>query len=123
MEQEKKQTETGSGKCSLYAVLLGSALVLWLWHSGKKHNESKPPAERCLSAWDGSHGGMVSATKALMNDPGSFEHIETRYIDRGQEIDLIMKFRGRNGFGGMVVQTVRGTIDTDCNIIAGPSGL
>lgn len=120
MEQEKKQPEAGSGKCSLYAVLLGSALVLWLWAGGKNHSESQTAPERCLSAWDGSHPEMSREVKAMLNDPESFDHIETRYIDRGNEIDLIMKFKGTNKLGGVVTNTAKATINKDCNLVAGP---
>lgn len=70
-----------------------------------------------FSAWDGSHRALVSAVKEQMNDPGSFEHVETRYVDKSDHLLVIMRFRGRNGFGGVVTQTVSAKIDMSGNII------
>lgn len=59
-----------------------------------------------FSAWDGSHRDLVKLVKENMNDPKSFEHVETRYIDDGDGITVYMKFRGNNAFGGLVLNEV-----------------
>jgi len=64
-----------------------------------------------FSSWDGSHPGLVKAVKAGMHNPESFEHVETRFSDQGETISVIMKFRGTNGFGGVVTQSVIGLVD------------
>jgi hypothetical protein len=118
MEQQPKK----SGKGCLILFIIAFFIIALSWYSGKKHREAQTPAQQCLSAWDGSNTALVDATKQKMNDPASFEHIETRYIDRGQQIDLIMTFTGKNAFGGTVKNTVTGTINTDCELIRGPVG-
>ncbi|WP_371380852.1 hypothetical protein [Sporomusa aerivorans] len=57
-----------------------------------------------LSAWDGSNRALEKYIKNNMNDPKSYEHVETRYsIDYDQGIaTVVTKFRGKNGFGGVV---------------------
>ena len=62
-----------------------------------------------FSAWDGSHKALTLMIKDSMNDPNSYEHIATRYIDRGETLFVITEFRGKNAFGGMVKTTVRAT--------------
>tara|TARA_R110000823_G_scaffold309594_1_gene433945 strand:+ start:10798 stop:11442 length:645 start_codon:yes stop_codon:yes gene_type:complete len=65
-----------------------------------------------FSAWDGSCRNLERSIKNNMNDPDSYEHIETRYSydpDEGY-FDVITKFRGRNGFGGMVVNAVKAKV-------------
>jgi hypothetical protein len=74
--------------------------------------------EAQFSGWDGSHRGMERMIKASMNDPGSYEHIETRYRDMGTKIRVTEKFRGRNGFGGMVVNTVTADFDLNGGLLA-----
>tara|TARA_R110000851_G_scaffold80625_1_gene177313 strand:+ start:274 stop:618 length:345 start_codon:yes stop_codon:yes gene_type:complete len=73
----------------------------------------------CLSAWDGSNSSVVRNVKYKMRDPKSFEHIETRIapVSNGQHT-TVMTYRGRNGFGGMVVQTEYATIsNSSCSVI------
>lgn len=73
--------------------------------------------EQQFSAWDGAHRNFERLIKAAMNDPDSYEHIETRYRDMGDRIRVSCKFRGRNGFGGMVVNTKIADFDIDGNFI------
>lgn len=73
--------------------------------------------EEQFSAWDGAHRNFERLIKAAMNDPDSYEHIETRYRDMGDRIRVSCKFRGRNGFGGMVVNTKIADFDIDGNFI------
>lgn len=66
-----------------------------------------------FSVWDGSHIALKRLVKAAMNDPDSFEHIDTRYIDHGETLFVVMEFRGRNAYRGMIKQTVRANVDVD----------
>ncbi|WP_338608073.1 hypothetical protein V6617_16830 [Pelagibacterium nitratireducens] len=68
----------------------------------------------CLSSWDGSNRALVDTVKNSMREPGSFEHIETRItpVNNGQHT-IIMEYRGRNGFGGMSVETATGTLSNN----------
>ncbi|GAB5488972.1 MAG: hypothetical protein Pars2KO_25420 [Parasphingorhabdus sp.] len=74
----------------------------------------------CLSQWDGSHDGVKTRTIAVLRDPDSFEHIETRITSRkthGQH-GIIMKYRARNGFGGMDAGEALANISSiDCSIV------
>lgn len=123
-QQENTTSKNNNGWAFVMIVVL--VVIIYAWCTGRKERvkeEAQNPAERCLSDWDGSHKGLVDATKALMNDPGSFNHVETRYsyTPGGNEVFLTMTFRGKNGFGGTVTQTVTGTIDRDCNLTKGPT--
>ena len=72
--------------------------------------EQKRKGFHCLSTWDGSHSGVVRQVKAVMNDPDSFDHVETLVSpnNNGQHV-FTMKFRGRNAFGGVVTNAAKGT--------------
>ena len=76
-------------------------------------NVSQPDqsAEAFFSGWDGANKELVSAVKASMHDPKSFEHVETRYTDRGDSFGILMTFRGTNGFGATVIHQVTADID------------
>ena len=73
--------------------------------------EEKRKGLHCTSAWDGSIRSVVRNVKYRMKDPKSFEHIETRIapVSNGQHT-AVMTYRGRNGFGGMVVETEYTTV-------------
>ncbi len=80
--------------------------------------ERKEKILRQFSAWDGSHSGLKRLVKDNMNDPGSFDHVETTYSDKGSYILVQMKYRGKNGFGAKVLEMVTAKIDIDGNIIS-----
>lgn len=53
---------------------------------------------------DGRNYQVIQAVKKSMNDPDSFEHIETQHVDQGSgDVAITMMFRGKNAFGGKVV--------------------
>lgn len=58
----------------------------------------------CLSPVDGSHPDVVRVVKDRLADPDSFQHIKTLVFpaDAMGRHRLLMTYRGRNGFGGMV---------------------
>ncbi|MGE8499388.1 MAG: hypothetical protein ACN6O6_17945 [Pseudomonas sp.] len=65
----------------------------------------KKEVEAQFSGWDGSHRTFERLIKQTMNDPDSYEHVETRFADNGDYIRVFTKFRGKNAFGGMVVDS------------------
>lgn len=73
--------------------------------------------EKYFSAWDGSHIGLTKVIKESMNDPKSYEHVETRYGDKGDYLLVSATFRGKNAFGGVVKNTVVAKVDLDGNVI------
>ncbi len=83
--------------------------------SEKKNRKEK--VEKQFSSWDGSHLGLTSIIKRSMNDPDSYEHIETRFRDDGNSIFVITEFRGKNAFGGKVKNTVSARVDFEGNVI------
>ncbi len=75
--------------------------------------ETQKYGHHCLSIWDGSHPDVVRQVKRLLNDPDSFEHDGTSTWPVNAEGDntVLMQFRARNGFGGMVKGRATGTFD------------
>ena len=75
--------------------------------------------DNCFSAWDGYHRDLVKYVKGLMNDPKSFEHVNTTYVMTNDGYAIInMVYRGRNALGGIVTESIKAKIDPlDCSII------
>jgi len=70
-----------------------------------------------FSVWDGSHRTLEKLIKATMNDPRSYEHVETVYWDMEEHLIVRTTFRGKNIYGGVVPNWVKAKIDLDGNII------
>ena len=83
-----------------------------------KAAEERKSGFHCLSSWDGSHRGIVDALKESLRDPDSFQHVETRITPtdaKGNHM-LLMKYRARNGFGGMNIGQLAAIVkDADCS--------
>ena len=84
---------------------------------GTPKTERQLKVENQFSSWDGSHPGLERLIKESMNDPDSYEHVETRFRDDDDYIFVITKFRGANAFGGKVVNTVSAKVDFNGNVI------
>ena len=73
--------------------------------------------EKHFSAWDGSHYGLTRVIKKSMNDPDSYEHVETRVWDRGDYLFVETTFRGKNAYGGLILDHVTARVDLNGNVI------
>lgn len=71
-----------------------------------------------FSSWDGSHRYLVNLIKENLNDPKSFDHVETNYWDRGDYLTVKMKYRAKNAFGGLILQNVTAKSDYKTNVIS-----
>ncbi len=75
--------------------------------------------EDCLSSWDGSNRELVKLVKESMNDPKSFEHVETRYRLYNGYAVITMQFRGKNAFNATITNSVTAKINLeDCSVIS-----
>jgi hypothetical protein len=71
-----------------------------------------------FSLWDGSHTKFTQAIKASMNDPSSYQHVNTTYVDLpGDRLVITTTFRGKNAFGAVVTNTMMGIVDLSGNVI------
>ena len=61
--------------------------------------------------WDGSHIELTKIIKNSMNEPDSYEHVETVYWDMGDHLVIKTTFRGKNAFGGVVKNWVKAKAD------------
>lgn len=77
----------------------------------------KEKVESQFSAWDGSHRGLTRIIKEAMNDPGSYDHAETRYSDKGSYLIVRTVYRGKNAFGGIVKNAITAKVDLNGNVL------
>jgi len=70
-----------------------------------------------FSSWDGTHRNLVKYVKEHMNDPKSFEHVETKYVDKGELLIIQMQFRGKNKFNATVLNTIYAEADMEGTIL------
>lgn len=84
---------------------------------GTPKTERQTQIEKQFSAWDGSHIELTKLIKKAMNDPGSYEHVETVYWDMKDHIVVRTTYSGKNAFGGRVKNWVKAKVDNNGNII------
>ncbi|MFC3713713.1 zinc ribbon domain-containing protein [Sphingoaurantiacus capsulatus] len=118
-----KKPDSSAGAIGCLGLL--AIIFLISMCSGNDENKKNPAQEaaeaaeekrkgfHCLSAWDGSHRAVVDSVKASLRDPDSFEHDETKItpVDEKGKHALSMKFRARNGFGGMNLGVAIASVD------------
>lgn len=71
-----------------------------------------------FSAWDGTNSYLVDLVKRNLNDPKSFEHVETTYADKGDYLLVKMTYRAKNAFGGLILQNVTAKSDYKTDTIS-----
>lgn len=84
---------------------------------GTPKTERQIQLEKQFSAWDGSHMGLTKIIKKAMNDPDSYEHVETKYWDMKEFIVVRTTYSGKNAFGGRVKNFVKAKFDDAGNLI------
>lgn len=84
---------------------------------GTPKTERQIQIEKKFSAWDGSHSKLTDVIKKAMNDPDSYEHIETVYWDMKDYLIVKTTYSGKNAFGGRVKNWVKAKVDIYGNIL------
>jgi hypothetical protein len=111
--------------------ILGALVMLGagLWIVNPKPAPPPPPppvsaadlrAQRVLAQFDqltGAHRNLEALAKSAMHDPASYEHVETRYQDRGAYIFLRTKYRGTNAYGVKVIAEAMARADLDGKVV------
>ena len=112
----------GAPGCSGGMIAAGAVGLVLLFAIAGVTGESEPKvyteAEKqagfhCLSDSSGKHYAFQRSVQGMLRDPDSYEHIETRITPvKDGKHTIFMKFRSRNGFGGMNQSMAVGTVDT-----------
>lgn len=94
----------------LYAGIGKNAAIDYIKKEDEKINNQ-------FSSWDGSHKNLVTLIKQNMNDPSSFEHVETKYTKQPDGLIIYMKYRGNNAYGGKVLANVSAKVDMEGSVV------
>lgn len=84
---------------------------------GTPKTERQIQVEKQFSTWDGSHDGLTKVIKEAMNDPDSYEHVETIFWDMNEYLVVRTTYRGKNVFGGVVKNYVKAKVDFNGNVL------
>lgn len=81
--------------------------------------ESRRLGQHCLDS-DGSPARLVDLLKEDMGNPDSFKHVRTTITpaDDAGHHEVFMRYRAENRFGGMSVDGVGATLDSECRVVA-----
>lgn len=101
----------------IVAIILGGAFLIDLMSDESDSEKRAATIKAGFSDWDGSHRELTKKIKASMHDPSSYEHVETRYSDKGDHLFVVTTFRGKNAFGGTVTNTMKANVTIDGTVI------
>jgi len=118
--QKDLQKKAGIGCLSLIGIIV----LISIFSSSENTNTPKTKEqlhkeqiEKLLSPWDGSCKSLTALIKESMDDPGSYEHVDTKYWDMRDHIVVMTTFRGKNAFGGVVKNWVKAKVDLNGKVI------
>lgn len=83
----------------------------------KTETKSNEEVEKLFSSWDGSLPGLKDYVKNQMNDPDSFEHVETGWKILNDGLHIRMKYRGNNAYGSKILDEINVKTDFQGNIL------
>jgi len=84
---------------------------------GTPKTERQIQVDSQFSLWDGSHIELTKLIKKGLNDPDSYEHVETVYWDMNDHVIVRTTYSGKNAFGGRVKNWVKAKVDDNGNIV------
>lgn len=101
-------------------AIAGAASHLVSWTSPPPQPTALSPAQlrsqQVRQAVNRGEAALITHIRAKLHDPASFELVDTRAIDAGDHITMVMTYRGRNGFNAVRTERVAATLDLQGNI-------
>ncbi|MEO9513456.1 MAG: hypothetical protein ABJN84_00415 [Flavobacteriaceae bacterium] len=122
MTEKAKKQDVKKGCAFLIASVFGLSIFFYFTCEGEpekpltKKEQHQQNIQKLFSGWDGSHIKLTEHIKQSLNDPDSYEHLETTYIDKDSFLIITTRFTAKNGFGGRVKNEVVVMSDTLGNI-------
>lgn len=101
----------------IWYYLVAVGFLLWFVSNIFDKSDTKPATrteqvQALFMPADGQNYDLVQRVKTQMNDPKSFEHVETTYHDSGTgDVQVFMTFRGKNALGVLVLNRAVASID------------
>lgn len=99
-------------------MMLAQAKLNSVIKQNKELEEQKSAFEKeCFTGLDGYNLELVRLVKENLNDPDSFEHVETGFKILDDYALVVMKYRAKNQFNAKVLTRVTAKINFDCQVI------
>jgi hypothetical protein len=134
MSDSTDNTETLERRAGFIAFMIFAAFAIAIFIAFNSREKPPPPPEKvylpktaadfraeeisnAFDPWDGSHIELTRWIKSQLKDPKSYEHIETRYRDKGDTVFVITKYRAKNSFGTYAAATVSANTLADGRVI------
>lgn len=77
------------------------------WSAEQAEASRRKEIEAAFSPWDGAHIELKKIIKSVMQDPGSFECIDSHWIDMvNGNIKVTMVYAGTNAYGARVQESI-----------------
>jgi hypothetical protein len=121
---QSNQPTAAPAVATIVTLVLFGTFFVWCTGVCSSSDRSSPRTltrqeklEQQFDPWDGSHIKLKEIIKSNMNDPNSFEHVDTIYRDHGDYIYIRTDYRGKNVFGGVVPGWMSAEFDIDGNLI------
>jgi len=73
--------------------------------------------EKHFDAWNGSHIGLTATIKSSLNDPESYQHDKTTYIDKVDHLIITTIFRAKNQYGGITTYQIVAQTNLDGEVL------
>jgi hypothetical protein len=126
-QQPTPKKKVNTAGCIVSLVVL----ILFVWMISVATDDGAPPLtktqqdsadrreyiEKAFSSWDGSHHELVKYVKGDLNDPESFEHDNTVFWDLKDTVVIMMQYRAKNAFGGVIRGGAKGWALPDGTLI------
>jgi hypothetical protein len=81
------------------------------------HDQQVEDFKKNLSGWDGSCLKLVRYVKNDLNDPDSFEHVDTGFWIIKDHAVVIMKYRAKNAFGALIVTSIKAKVGLNGEVL------
>lgn len=109
-------------KIAGWVIAIGTLLSILYFTATEKapipKDAHKALIEKQFNHLDGSHINLTERIKESMNDPESYENVNTNYEDRDSFIIVYQNYTGKNAFGGRVRGFVKAKVDTLGNVLS-----
>jgi len=96
---------------------LDDAFTNWKLEPVEVDLEREKKLESQFSTWDGSHRKLEHYIKNKLNDPGSYKHVETRYSPDLTPMEVSVRFRAKNVYGGYVTSDVLAEVSDEGEVL------
>lgn len=128
--RRKREHQKGLNRIfSLGGIVLGAIVLIWMLHrhipsnvekigtNGVSEQNTSSFGDNCINGWTGGCKAIEKYLRDNLDDPDSYENIETKFWDmNGYEV-VVTKYRSRNQYGAKSISTIKAKVSYNCKLI------